>query len=150
MRTRRGRGGVVVCVLLAALAFASTGHPASSSATSLCSAAERHQARWMSEQRRLLLAWRQANWERAALVAGSMARIARQALDDARGAPGGTSSARAFRARIVRVHEGQRRAAVLYVDAMVAAGAGRTRQAGRSYQEANVVLLRSGFVGDYC
>jgi len=99
---------------------------------------------------KLLSTWAQGNYERAALVAGSMSGIAREALADARSAPARTRSARAFRSRIVAVHEGQRTAAALYVDAMIDGGAGRMTAAGRAYAAANITLLRAGFVGEYC
>jgi hypothetical protein len=79
-----------------------------------------------------------------------MVRIARDALEDARGYPATRPGARAFRARIVQVHDGQRRAAALYVAAFVHLGARLMQAGGRAYQEGNVTLLRAGFVGDYC
>jgi hypothetical protein len=82
------------------------------------------------------------DYERAAIVAESMAGVAREALDDARSAPARRRGERAFRARILAVHQGQRAAAGL--------GAGRTWAASRSYAESNATLLRAGFVGDYC
>lgn len=140
----------ICCALAASTALVAVAAPATAATTSLCGRAEYHQARWQTGHARLLRAWSQGNYERAAVVAGSMSRIAREALADARSAPARRASARAFRARIVGVHEGQRRAAVLYVDAMLDAGAGRMRDAGRTYAQANVVQLRAGFVGDYC
>jgi hypothetical protein len=78
-----------------------------------------------------------------------MVRVASDALEDARGYPARRSGARAFKARIIQVHEGQRRAAVLYVEAFVHFGARRMRAGGQAYQEGNVTLLRAGFVGDF-
>lgn len=138
----------ILCGVVAALG-AGAGSVGAAGA-GLCSTAEAHQLRWGAAHKKLLRAWSQGNYERAALVAGSMATIAREALVDARSAPARTRSARAYRARIVTVHEGQRHAAALYVDAMIDGGAGRNRNAGRSYAAANATLLRAGFVTDYC
>lgn len=136
--------------VVSAVTLASPVEPGWSASTSLCGTAEAHQARWQNAHRKLLGTWAQGNYERAALVAGAMSGIAREALSDARSAPARTRSARAFRSRIVAVHEGQRSAAALFVDAMIAGGAGRMGAAGRAYAQANITLLRAGFVGDYC
>ena len=136
-------------LVLAAAQTVPAARTGASAASGLCSTADRHQARWETGHAQMLRAWRATNWERAAVAAGGLARIARQALADARTYAATSSGARAFKVKVVRAHEGQRRAAALFVEAMVAAGAGRF-QAGRSLQEANLALLRAGFVGDYC
>ena len=140
---------VIFAALGLLLLFAAV-QPATAAATGLCSTAEQHDRRWQTLHRKLISTWASGNYERAAIVAGSMAGVAREALDDARSAPARRRGERAFRARIVAAHQGQRAAAGLFVDAMLAAGAGRTLAAGRSYAEANATLLRAGFVGGYC
>jgi hypothetical protein len=124
--------------------------PATGASAGLCNTAERHDRQWQTLHRKLVTTWASGNYERAAVVAGSMAAVARGALEDARSAPARRSGERAFRARIIAVRQGQRAAAGHFVDAMVAASAGRAQAAGRSYAQANVTLPRAGFVGDYC
>jgi hypothetical protein len=141
---------LAVLAALAALLLLSATQTATAASTGLCSTAEQHDRRWQTLHHKLLRTWATGNYERAAVVAGSMAGVAGEALGDARDARARRSGERAIRARLVAVHQGQRAAAGLYVDAMLAAGAGRTRAASRAYAEANVTLLRSGFVGDYC
>ena len=141
---------LAVLVAIAALLLLTAVQTAPAASSGLCGTAESHDRRWQTLHHKLIRTWASGNYERAAVVAGSMAAVARQASEDARNAPARRRGERAFRARIIAVHQAQRTAAGLYVEAMLAGGAGRTRAAGVAYAEASATLLRTGFVGDYC
>jgi hypothetical protein len=149
----------------ATLVLAAPSSPAATAvSTSLCRTAERQDARYSAPKLRFYRAWQGSpsvgpNWERAALVAGDMARIARSAIGAAELAEVETDDGRRLQAKLLRVHRAQRAAAVLYVDAALLLGAGgptervrrqRSMRAGRMFLEANTLLLRAGFVGQFC
>jgi hypothetical protein len=141
---------LAIVVALGALLLLSAVQIAPAASTGLCSSAESHDRQWQTLHQKLIRTWASGNYERAALVAGSMAAVAHEALEDTRNAPARRRGERAFRAKLIAVHLAQRTAAGLYGQAMLAGGAGRTRAAGLAYAEASATLLRAGFVGDYC
>ena len=127
---------VLVCAAIGVSALwlaVQEGRTAATASASLCRAAEAHDARYAAAKLRFYRAWRGspttgANWERGAVVAGEMARIARAAIEAAESAGVETRDGQRLQAKLLRVHRAQRDAAVLYVDAVLLAGSGGPTQ----------------------